>query len=93
MLKFLSSALVFANVLIVDEPEQGVDSNNLQYFKALVDVNKEQRFSTIIFATHDLRLAAQLSDRIVLISDGQIADETRTCNEKDVDTWYFETLS
>lgn len=93
MLKFLSSALVFANVLIVDEPEQGVDSNNLQYFKALVGVNRERRFSTIIFATHDLRLAAQLSDRIVLISDGQIVGETRTCNEKDVDSWYFETLS
>jgi putative ABC transport system ATP-binding protein len=65
------------SVLLADEPTGALDSNNGDSVLALLeDLNR--RGQTILFVTHDERVAARRAHRIVRLIDGSVAsDATR----------------
>lgn len=65
-------------VLILDEPTTGIDfGRSLQIMRILKKLNKEQGV-TIILITHDLYLAAEYTDRTVILNRGEVVADGPT---------------
>ena len=64
-------------VIILDEPTRGLDYiGKRELMKILKGLSQEQRRS-IIIASHDVELVAELADRAIFIADGElIADDS-----------------
>jgi iron complex transport system ATP-binding protein len=60
-----------APVLLLDEPTTALDVGHQQQVLELVDELRQTRSITVLAAMHDLTLAAQYSDRLVLLVDGR----------------------
>jgi ABC-type dipeptide/oligopeptide/nickel transport system ATPase component len=70
-----------ADVLLMDEPFSALDyQTRLRMRRELVRM-LEQRPRTVIFVTHDIEEAAQLADRVVVLTSGP----ARTCRELRLD--------
>jgi energy-coupling factor transport system ATP-binding protein len=68
----LASILVAEpQILLLDEPTRGLDYHQKEALTGFLKAEKG-RGRTIIMATHDVELAAQCADRVVLLGDGQI---------------------
>lgn len=66
----LADALVARpKILILDEPTSGLDPNQRRRMKALIRELSEEH--TILFSSHILAEVEDVSDRIVIISDGR----------------------
>lgn len=68
----IASILVLEpKVLILDEPTTGLDyKRSLELMELVKKINKEGK--TIILVTHDVNLAAQYSERVIILKDGKI---------------------
>lgn len=65
-------------LLIADEPTTGLDVTTQAAIMALIrDLSRERSMATILI-THDLALASQYCDRIVVMHAGQIAEVAST---------------
>jgi len=62
-----------APVLLLDEPTSALDISNRFEALELVDELRRERRLTVLSAMHDLTLAAQFSDRLLLLSAGRLA--------------------
>jgi len=62
-----------AEILLLDEPTTGMDIGHQQLALELVDSLRTERRLTVLSAIHDLTLAGQFSERLLLIDSG------RTC--------------
>ncbi len=70
----LARALVQdAGVLLLDEPTTGLDIGHQQQVLELVDELRSERSLAVVSAVHDLTLAAQFADELVLVDEGRIA--------------------
>jgi ABC-type sugar transport system ATPase subunit len=58
-------------ILLLDEPFANVDSQSVEIIEKVIRENTENQ--TIIFTTHELSKAHDLSDRIVTLQDGQMS--------------------
>jgi iron complex transport system ATP-binding protein len=61
-----------ARVLLLDEPTTGLDLGFQQQVLELVDSLRAERGLTVLSAVHDLTLAGQFSDRLLLIDSGAV---------------------
>jgi len=69
----LARALVQeAPVLLLDEPTTGLDVGHQQQVLELVDDLRARRELTVVSSMHDLTIAGQFADRLVLLSGGRI---------------------
>jgi iron complex transport system ATP-binding protein len=59
-------------VLLLDEPTSALDLGRRVDALELVDELRRERGLTVLSAMHDLTLAAQFADRLVLMSGGQV---------------------
>ena len=66
-----------APVLILDEPTSALDLGRRMDALFLVDELRRERDLTLLVALHDLTLAGQFADRIVLVSAGHVVAEGR----------------
>jgi iron complex transport system ATP-binding protein len=62
-----------APVLLLDEPTSALDIGNRVEALELVDELRAEFGLTVVSVMHDLTLAAQFADRLVLLADGRIA--------------------
>jgi ABC-2 type transport system ATP-binding protein len=68
--QFIAAVLSKPQLLILDEPFSGLDPVNAEVLKdAVLDLKKSG--ITIVFSTHDMRVAERLCDRIFMIFKGQ----------------------
>lgn len=63
-------------LLLLDEPTTGQDENSLTEIKKLLSAYKEKGGSVFI-CTHDIELASQIADRIILLEQGKILADGR----------------
>ncbi|MEM9432609.1 MAG: ABC transporter ATP-binding protein [Pseudomonadota bacterium] len=63
------------HLLIADEPTTGLDITTQKAVMDLIGDLAKQRGMGMILITHDLGLASQYCDRIVVMKDGQIVEE------------------
>ncbi len=69
-----------APVLLLDEPTSALDLGNRIDALELVDDLRRERGLTVVSAIHDLTLAAQFADRLVLLADGRIVTSGAPCD-------------
>jgi iron complex transport system ATP-binding protein len=62
-------------VLLLDEPTSALDLGHAQHVLDLVDRLRRQDGLTVLSTLHELTLAGQYADRLVLLSDGRVAAE------------------
>jgi iron complex transport system ATP-binding protein len=74
----LARALAQASpVLLMDEPTTGLDLGHQQRVLDYVDALRHDRGLTVLSALHDLTLAAQYPDRVVLLDAGRVVASGR----------------
>jgi heme ABC exporter ATP-binding subunit CcmA len=74
----LARALLHApQLLLLDEPDTGLDQEGLSILSELLQEHREQG-GTILFTTHDLEVATQRSDQIVMLHQGRVAYQQAT---------------
>ncbi len=61
-----------APILLLDEPTSALDLGRRVEALELVDELRHERSLTVVSALHDLTLAAQFADRLVLLAQGSI---------------------
>jgi len=61
-----------APILLLDEPTTGLDIGHQQQVLELVDSLRGEGKLTVLSAMHDLTLAAQFADELLLLSDGNV---------------------
>jgi iron complex transport system ATP-binding protein len=74
-----------APVLLLDEPTSALDLGRRVDALELVDELRRERSLTVLSAIHDLTLAGQFADRLVLLGDGRITacgDAAAVLNEE-----------
>lgn len=69
-LQFIASLVHDPDLLILDEPFQGLDPVNTERLKGFVD-DMRGAGKTIVLSTHQMNLVEALCDRILLINKGQ----------------------
>ena len=68
------------SVLILDEPTSSIDASNRELLLDLVLKLKKKYNMTLIYVTHDLKLAEDIADRILVMHDGTIIEEINKKN-------------
>ena len=64
----IEQMLTSKHFMILDEPFSGLDVGNIEKVKQSFDkILSDDEYNTIIFSTHDIRLAAELADSIYII--------------------------
>ena len=74
MLQRLGLAVVFLQdvpIYVLDEPTQNLDPIGVDRFRARIQQLK-QRGSTVVFSSHIIQDAAQLADRVGILSEGRL---------------------
>ncbi len=64
-----------APVLLLDEPTAALDVGHQQRVLELIDELRLERRLTVMASMHDLSLAGQFAERILLLSEGRLAAE------------------
>jgi len=62
-----------ARIVLLDEPTAALDIGHQQQALELLDVLRAESGLTLVAAMHDLTLAAQYADRMVLLDHGRVA--------------------
>jgi iron complex transport system ATP-binding protein len=69
---FLARALAQeAEIWLLDEPTAGLDPRHRLEFLEVLRRNHRERGGTVLLVTHELDLAAELSDRVLLLRRGR----------------------
>ena len=75
-IQFIAAVVHAPDLLILDEPFSGLDPVNARVLTREIR-GLQQRGTTILFSTHQMRTAEELCDRVVLIHRGEkLLDET-----------------
>jgi cobalamin transport system ATP-binding protein len=62
-----------APVLLLDEPTSALDLGRRMDALELIDEVRRERSLTVLSAIHDLTIAGQFADRLLLLSGGRVA--------------------
>lgn len=63
-----------SNVILLDEPTAALDVEQAKAVIALLKSETEYYKSTLIFATHSLKQAQELADKIIFLCDGKVEE-------------------
>ena len=77
-----STVLMNSEVLLLDEPELGLDLYFRDKFKELLTILHERFKKTIIIASHDTELIKDFTHRVILLEGGKILGD---CSNDEID--------
>ncbi|HUK52963.1 MAG TPA: ABC transporter ATP-binding protein [Candidatus Binatia bacterium] len=70
------------SILLADEPTGNLDSHNgAEIMRLIAELNSSMRM-TVVLVTHEQNLAAEFAQRVVVLSDGRLAEEPRRAGEQ-----------
>lgn len=75
-----------ASILLLDEPTSALDIGHRQHALELIGAIRTRRPITIVTAMHDLTLAGQYADRLVLLADGEVVADGLAADVLTADT-------
>lgn len=64
------------NILLLDEPVSGIDRNGLEVFYNVVSELRRKYDLTIILISHDFDLVAKYADRVILLNNTVVCNDT-----------------
>ena len=74
----LASALAQEpDILLLDEPTTALDLKHQYHFYQILKMLQSEQQMTILSVTHDINLASQFCDRIIILKDGSIRADGR----------------
>ncbi|RDY23872.1 ABC transporter ATP-binding protein [Romboutsia maritimum] len=68
----ISALLHNPDILFLDEPLSGLDANSVMLIKEIISKLKEEG-KTIFYSSHIMEVVEKISDRIIVLNDGNIA--------------------
>jgi ABC-type glutathione transport system ATPase component len=72
------TASCLPKIIIADEPTSSLDSITQQSIAELLKSMSNEFGISVIFITHDLRLASRIADRAIVLSKGRLVEEGKT---------------
>jgi iron complex transport system ATP-binding protein len=84
-----------ASILLLDEPTSALDLGHQQQVLELVDDLRQEGDLTVVAAMHDLTLAAQYADRLLLLDHGQVVsdgDAADVLTKQSIESLYGATV-
>jgi iron complex transport system ATP-binding protein len=84
-----------APILLLDEPTSALDLGRQQQALELVDALRRDDQLTVIAAMHDLSLAGQYADRLLLLDRGQLVAQgsaNEVLSEERIATYYSASV-
>jgi energy-coupling factor transporter ATP-binding protein EcfA2 len=66
------------DILILDEPTRGLDYSAKNRLMALLHNRAREEGTTILIATHDVEIVAEVADRTIFLADGEKVADGRT---------------
>ena len=84
-----------APILLLDEPTASLDIGHQQEVLELVEELRREASLTVIATMHDLTLAAQYGDRIILLEGGRVISDgepTQVLSAEKIETLYRATV-
>lgn len=89
--RLLLAQLLMADphIIILDEPTNGLDPYWVKRFSELM-LRAKHNGQTVIFSTHDLHVAEQISDEVIFLSDGKVISHGPV--EKYTEVGLYETF-
>jgi tungstate transport system ATP-binding protein len=73
-LSIARAVVLETDLLLLDEPTVNLDPESLEIVKRFVLGLRERPDITVVLATHDLEIARELSDRVILLSGGRVVE-------------------
>lgn len=73
-LSIARAVVLETDLLLLDEPTVNLDPESLDIVKRFVLGLRERPDITVVLATHDMEIARELSDRVILLSGGRVVE-------------------
>src|SRR5690625_7238492 len=89
--------LATPDILILDEPTNGLDPYWVKRFSDLM-LHAKEKGQTIIFSTHDLHVAEEIADEVMFLSNGELISEGSMDQFREIGLYetfqqhYFESI-
>ena len=64
--------------LVLDEPTRGLDYHSKSHLISILKDYVAKLGGTVLIATHDVELVAELSDRVIFLSEGEVVADGPT---------------
>ena len=73
-LSIARAVVLETDLLLLDEPTVNLDPESLDIVKKFILGLRERPDITVVLATHDMEIARELSDRVILLSEGRVVE-------------------
>ena len=90
-LSFVKLLLQHANMLILDEPTNGLDPLGIQELRELIKEFSKKGI-TVIISSHILSEIKQIADKIGIINNGHLIYEANNSDEMDLEKLFLEVI-
>ena len=77
-LSIARAVVLETDLLLLDEPTVNLDPESLDIVKRFILGLRERQDIAVVLATHDMEIARELSDRVLLLSGGRIVETGST---------------
>lgn len=75
---FAITAITKPEIIITDEPTSSMDIVSEREIMGLLNKNRKTENQTLIFITHDISLAKEISNKILVLKSGEIVEQGET---------------